>query len=67
MTDAKIKRINELAKKAKTEKLSEAELKEQQQLRREYIDEIKADLRSQLQNIEIVDKDKPINWDTTKK
>ncbi len=61
MTDAKIKRINELAKKAKTEKLSEAELKEQQQLRREYIDEIKADLRSQLQNIEIVDKDKPIN------
>ena len=61
MTDAKIKRINELAKKAKTEKLGEAELKEQQQLRREYIDEIKADLRSQLQNIEIVDKDKPIN------
>ena len=61
MTDAKIKRINELAKKAKTEKLSEDELKEQQQLRREYIDEIKADLRSQLQNIEIVDKDKPIN------
>ena len=61
MTDAKIKRINELAKKAKTEKLSEAELKEQQQLRREYIDEIKADLRSQLQNIEIVDKEKPIN------
>ena len=61
MTDAKIKRINELAKKAKTEKLSEAELKEQQQLRRDYIDEIKADLRSQLQNIEIVDKDKPIN------
>ena len=61
MTDAKIKRINELAKKAKTEKLSETELKEQQQLRREYIDEIKADLRSQLQNIEIVDKDKPIN------
>ena len=55
MTEEKIKRINELAKKAKKEKLTDAEKEEQQILRREYIDAFKANLRAQLENIEFTD------------
>ncbi len=58
ITQEKINRINELARKAKTpEGLTEAEKNEQQMLRREYIDSFKANLRSQLDQIEIVEKD----------
>ena len=39
MTNEKIARINELAKKSKTTGLTEAEKAEQQALRREYIDD----------------------------
>ena len=42
MTQEKIARINELAKKSKTTGLTEAEKAEQQALRREYIDDMKA-------------------------
>ena len=38
MTDEKIQRINELAKKAKTEGLTDEEKAEQQALRQEYIE-----------------------------
>ena len=56
MTQEKINRINELAKKAKTpEGLTEEELKERDILRREYIDSYKASLVSQLENTYIVD------------
>ncbi len=55
MTDEKIKRINELAKKAKTEILTNEEKEEQAKLRREYIDAIKGNLKNQLDNIKIVD------------
>ena len=48
MTQEKIARINELAKKSKTTGLTEAEKAEQQALRREYIDDMKASLRAQL-------------------
>ncbi len=58
ITDEKIKRINELANKAKKEGLSEIELEEQKLLRREYVDSFKANLKSQLDNVKIVDKDK---------
>jgi uncharacterized protein YnzC (UPF0291/DUF896 family) len=51
----KIDRINELSKKKKTIGLTEEEIKEQQVLRREYIDVIKGNLKNQLDNIEIVD------------
>lgn len=58
ITQEKIDRINELARKAKTpEGLTETERAEQQVLRREYIDAFKANLRSQLDQIEIVEKD----------
>lgn len=56
ITEEKILRINHLAKKAKSELgLTETEKEEQAILRREYIDAFKANLRSQLETIEIVD------------
>ena len=53
-----IDRINELAKKKKTEGLSEEEAAEQKVLYREYIDAFKANLKAQLEMIEVVDEDK---------
>lgn len=57
MDDKKIARINELYHKSKAEGLTEDELKEQQILRREYIDSFKRNLKSQLDNISIVEAD----------
>lgn len=57
MTQEKIDRINELARKKKTVGLTDEELKEQQILRREYIDGFKASLVSQLENTYIVEPD----------
>ena len=57
MDEKMIARINELYHKSKAEGLTEEELKEQQILRREYIDAFKRNLRSQLDNISIVEKD----------
>lgn len=57
MTQEKINRINELARKSKTEQgLTQAEKEEQAVLRREYIDSYKASLIGQLDNTYIVDK-----------
>ena len=44
MTQEKIARINELAKKSKTTGLTEAEKAEQQALRKEYIEDMKSSL-----------------------
>lgn len=55
--NAVIARINELAKKAKTEGLTEAETEERAKLRRIYIDSVKASLVGQLENTYIVDPD----------
>ena len=49
-----IARINELAKKAKTEGLNQEELAERDKLRRIYIDNVKASLTGQLDNTYIV-------------
>ena len=49
-----IARINELAKKAKTEGLTPEELTERDKLRRIYIDSVKASLTGQLDNTYIV-------------
>ncbi len=57
MTQEKIDRINELARKKKSVGLNEEELKEQAALRREYIDGFKASLVSQLENTYIVEPD----------
>ncbi len=55
MEQKKIDRINELARKAKNEGLTDAETKERDILRREYIDSFKSSLVSQLENTYIVD------------
>ena len=56
MDQKKIDRINELARKAKTaEGLTEAELAERAALRREYIDSVVGNMKSQLDNIYFVD------------
>ncbi|MED4602949.1 DUF896 domain-containing protein [Paenibacillus validus] len=55
--DVTVKRINELARKAKSEGLSEAELNERNELRKKYIDSFKSSLRTQLDNIKFVDED----------
>lgn len=52
-----IDRINVLAKKSREEGLSEEEKSEQQKLRREYINIIKRNLKADLNNISIVEKD----------
>ena len=57
MDDKKVARINELYHKSKAEGLTEEELKEQQILRREYIDSFKRNLRGQLNNISIKETD----------
>lgn len=57
MEQKKIDRINELARKAKTTGLSEEEKAEQAKLRQEYIAVIRMNLRTQLDNIDIQEKD----------
>ena len=57
MDEKMIARINELARKSKTEGLNEAELKEQAQLRKEYIEAFRRNLRGQLDNIDIKEAD----------
>ena len=57
ITEKDIARINELYHKQKGEGLTEAEKAEQAKLRRAYIDAIKGNIRTQLNNIDIVDKD----------
>ena len=58
ITQEMIDRINELAKKKKAEGLTEEEAAEQKVLYREYIDAFKANLKAQLEMIEVVDDDK---------
>ncbi len=52
-----IRRINELAHKAKSEGLTEDETKERDALRRQYLDAIKRNLTAQLDNTYIVTPD----------
>jgi len=52
-----IKRINELAKKAKVEALTPEELQERDELRRIYIASVRENLRAQLDNTYIVTPD----------
>ena len=57
IADEKLARINELARKAKAEGLTSAETKERDVLRREYIEAVRANLRGQLNNINIQELD----------
>ena len=55
MTDERIMRINELAKKAKTVGLTPEEEAERAALRKEYVAAFRSSLESQLQSIVIMD------------
>ena len=55
MEQAKIDRINALARKSRTEGLTEEEKAEQAVLRREYIDAVMGSLVAQLENTYLVD------------
>ncbi|CAM5788851.1 MULTISPECIES: DUF896 domain-containing protein [Brevibacillus] len=55
VSDAEIKRINELAKKSREAGLTEEEKQEQKKLRQKYIDAVKMSLRSNLESIRYVE------------
>lgn len=57
MTDEKIQRINELARKAKAEGLTAKEREEQAMLRQEFLASVRGNLRAQLNNISIENED----------
>ena len=57
MNETKINRINELYRKAKAEGLTEAEKKEQADLRRQYVENVRMNLRGQLDNMSIQNPD----------
>lgn len=57
MDEKKIQRINELYRKSKAEGLTEKEKKEQKLLRQEYLETIRRNLRRELNNINIQEKD----------
>lgn len=61
MTKEKIDRINELARKSREEGLTDEEKREQTELRYEYRSSVMANLKAQLDNIEIVDAPKNDN------
>ena len=58
MEKAKIDRINELYKKSKAEGLTDAEKREQELLRKEFVADVKKNLTAQLNNIDIQNTDK---------
>ena len=57
MDEQKISRINELYRKSKAEGLTEEEKKEQKLLRAEYLEAVRRNLRGQLNNIDVEQKD----------
>ena len=57
MKQEKIDRINALYRKSKAEGLTEEEKKEQDLLRKEFVASVKSNLRSQLDNIDMVNED----------
>ena len=57
LEESKIKRINELAKKAKTSGLSIEEAKEQSQLRSEYLKTFRSTMRDTIENVKVLDPD----------
>ena len=55
ITPELIARINELSRKKRSVGLTEEELAEQQVLRREYLDNIRDQVKGMLDNIEVID------------
>ncbi len=57
VTDKTLARINELAKKAKTEGLTDEEIAERDLLRQEYLRNFRKNFRNQMEQIQIVEPD----------
>ena len=57
MESSRLQRINELARKSKTIGLTETEKAEQAALRQEYIENVRMNIRAQLDNIDVVEAD----------
>ena len=57
MDNEKIDRINTLAHKAKSVGLTEEKKKEQAELRKEYLAAVRQNLKAQLDNIDVKEKD----------
>ena len=57
ISDEKIQRINELARRSKAEGLTSEEKKEQDLLRKEFIASVRGNLVNQLNNIDMVNED----------
>ncbi len=55
LSSEKIARINELAKKAKETSLTDAELKEQSALRKEYLTIFRSSMRQTVESVRIFD------------
>ncbi|PTM58873.1 DUF896 domain-containing protein [Desmospora activa] len=55
ITDEMIQRINELARKKKSEGLTPQEQKEQTELRQQYLQAIRGSVKNQLNQIRLVD------------
>jgi len=55
METERLKRINELAKKAKTVGLTEEEIRERDVLRKEYLAAFRKNMMDQLDNVYLVD------------
>ncbi|MBV7390173.1 MULTISPECIES: DUF896 family protein [Enterococcus] len=68
LSEEKIARINELAKKKKTSGLSDEETKEQKELREEYLQSVRGGMRHHIEGMKVVDPDgKDVTPDKLKK
>ena len=61
MTEEKIKRINELAEKHRNNTITDKEKEERAALHSEYVEHMKNNLRVQLKNVRVVDKNGKIS------
>ncbi|TKD71595.1 DUF896 domain-containing protein [Pseudalkalibacillus hwajinpoensis] len=57
LSQDKIQRINELSRKSKESSLTEAEKKEQKELRQEYLKSLRSSFDNQLHSIKVVDEE----------
>ncbi|HET7580512.1 MAG TPA: DUF896 domain-containing protein [Bacillales bacterium] len=55
LSDDKLKRINELARKAKSDGLTKQEKKEQKELRQQYLQRFRESFKNQLHSVKVID------------
>jgi len=60
LTEEKMNRINELARKSKITELSQIEKEEQTALRKEYMERFRESFKGQLERIKFIDKEEKV-------